>query len=171
MSRRDDKARTVRYQFSIITVVCTGTYALFQRTGSQSSQCNGRIGNCNPSFTRSGNGRHSNRRGAPRHCSASRVCDDGRHSNLRGCNASCSDRVMQPAMDAIAVMSADSRHGLSAVCDASRHSNLRGCYRRHSNRRGHHGIERCRVCDDSRHSNLRGCYRRHSNLRACNRGQ
>lgn len=54
------KARAVRYQFSIITVACTGTYALFQRTGSQSSQCNGRIGNCNPSFTRSGNSRHSN---------------------------------------------------------------------------------------------------------------
>ena len=38
----------------------------------------------------------------------------------------------------------------------SRHSNLRSCYRRHSNRRGHHGIERSRVADDSRHSNLRG---------------
>ena len=26
MSRRNDKARAVRYQFSIITVACTGTY-------------------------------------------------------------------------------------------------------------------------------------------------
>ena len=180
MSRRDDKARTVRYQFSIITVVCTGTYALFQRTGSQSSQCNGRIGNCNPSFTRSGNGRHSNLRGY-NGVKRSRVADDSRHSNLRGYNGIERSRV----------------------ADDGRHSNLRGCNRGHvsiarriqirkdRNRLTHNCAARsgkrfpcCRIglqCFDcgvaaphsshcyrrfnnSRHSNLRSCYRRHSNL-------
>ena len=37
-------------------------------------------------------------------------------------------------------------------------------YRRHSNRGGHHGIERSGVSDYGRHSNLRGCNRGHVSI-------
>ena len=185
MSRRDDKARAVRYQFSIITVACTGTYALFQRAGSQSSQCTGRIGNRNSSFTRSGNSRHSNRRGH-HGIECSGVSDHSRHSNLRGCysrHVSIARRI-QISEDCnglthdCAARSGKrfprrriglQRFDCSVAAPHSSHCHRRFNNSRHSNLRGYNGIERSRVADDSRHSNLRGCHGRHSNLRGCNR--
>ena len=180
MSCRDDKARTVRYQFSIITVVCTGTYALFQRTGSQSSQCNRRIGNCNPSFTRSGNGRHSNLRGCNRgHVSIARRiqinedCNSLTHDRTGG-SGKCfpRGRVGLQCLDC-GVAAPHSSHCYRRF-NNSRHSNLRGCNRGHVSIVGR--IESCctgcvfsgchaRCCNraecslrflDGRHSNLRG---------------